>query len=162
MLFATLFVPLFLFLARRVYGDPFFCPASNPKCLDSFFNDSSILNTFLGDHDTVIFQNDVLKNGSDCAAMTVLFARGTLEPGKLFARGRETKEGQGDDEMEKMGEKLLTSDKGNVGILTGPPFFAALAGYMNGTGKLAIQGVDYPADIAGFLAGGSPIGATTM
>jgi hypothetical protein len=33
---------------------------------------------------------------------------------------------------------------------------------MNGTGKLAIQGVDYPADIAGFVAGGSPIGATTM
>lgn len=51
---------------------------------------------------------------------------------------------------------------GNVGILTGPPFFATLAGYMNGTGKLAIQGVDYPADIAGFVAGGSSIGATTM
>lgn len=51
---------------------------------------------------------------------------------------------------------------GNVGILTGPPFFAAIAAYMNGTGKLAIQGVDYPADIAGFLAGGSTIGATTM
>lgn len=51
---------------------------------------------------------------------------------------------------------------GNVGILTGPPFFAALAGYMNGTGKLAIQGVDYPASTVGFFAGGSPIGATKM
>ncbi len=33
---------------------------------------------------------------------------------------------------------------------------------MNGTNQLAIQGVDYPADIAGFLDGGSPIGARTM
>jgi hypothetical protein len=49
-----------------------------------------------------------------------------------------------------------------VGILTGPPFFAEIAAYMNGTGKLAIQGVDYPAEISGFLAGGSTIGATTM
>ena len=39
---------------------------------------------FLGDHDTVVFRNDVLKNGSDCAAMTVLFARGTVEPGMFF------------------------------------------------------------------------------
>ena len=67
-----------------VFGEPFFCSAPNPKCLGSFFNDSSILNTFLGDHDTVVFQNDVLKNGSDCAAMTVLFARGTVEPGMFF------------------------------------------------------------------------------
>ena len=49
-----------------------------------------------------------------------------------------------------------------MGILTGPPFFAAMAEYMNGTNQLAIQGVDYPADIAGFLAGGSPIGVTVM
>ena len=63
----------------------FSCSAGNPACLNSFFDDSSILNTFLGDHDTVVFQNDVLKNGNGtgtgCAAMTVLFARGTAEPG---------------------------------------------------------------------------------
>lgn len=52
--------------------------------------------------------------------------------------------------------------KGNVGILTGPPFFAALAEYINGTEQLAIQGVDYPADVEGFLAGGSTKGANTM
>jgi len=56
----------------------------------------------------------------------------------------------------------LTTAPGNVGILTGPPFFAAMAEYMNGTNQLAIQGVDYPADIAGFLAGGSPIGVVVM
>jgi hypothetical protein len=81
MFLATLLLPLFLLLTRLVYGEPLFCSASNPNCLGSFFNDSSILNTFLGDHDTVVFQNDVLKNGSDCAAMTLLFARGTVEPG---------------------------------------------------------------------------------
>jgi hypothetical protein len=37
-----------------------------------------------------------------------------------------------------------------------------MAEYMNGTNQLAIQGVDYPADVAGFLAGGSPIGAAVM
>ena len=84
MYLATLLLPFFLLLIRRTNGN-FFCSASNPKCLDSFFNESSILNTFLGDRDTVVFQNDVLKNGSDCAAMTVLFARGTAEPGMLFS-----------------------------------------------------------------------------
>jgi len=54
----------------------------------------------------------------------------------------------------------LTTTQGNVGILTGPPFFAAMAEYINGT--LAVQGVDYPADIAGFLIGGSPIGVKVM
>ena len=49
-----------------------------------------------------------------------------------------------------------------MGILTGPPFFAAMAEYMNGTNQLAIQGVDYPADSEGFLVGGSSIGVTVM
>jgi hypothetical protein len=79
-------LPLLLQFIGTTYGSgsPFFCSVSNPDCLNSFFNDSSILNTFLGDHDTVVFQNDVLKNESDCAAMTVLFARGTAEPGMCF------------------------------------------------------------------------------
>ncbi|ESZ98673.1 carbohydrate esterase family 5 protein [Sclerotinia borealis F-4128] len=63
--------------------------------------------------------------------MTVLFARGTGEPG-------------------------------NVGILTGPPFFVALAAYMNETRSMSIQGVDYAATTSGFLAGGDPAGAKTM
>ena len=64
--------------------------------------------------------------------MSILFARGTLEPG-------------------------------NVGILAGPAFFAAVGEYMNGTvNGLAIQGVDYPADVAGFFAGGSMTGEMKM
>ncbi|KAK1998746.1 cutinase [Colletotrichum falcatum] len=54
-----------------------------------------------------------------------------------------------------------TNEPGNVGFLTGPPFFAALGTYVNGTGTLSIQGVNqYPAQPAGFFAGGSPTGAT--
>lgn len=58
---------------------------------------------------------------------------------------------------------LIINIIGNVGILAGPSFFAAIAAYnMNGTARLAVQGIDYPANIGGFLAGGSPVGAITM
>jgi hypothetical protein len=52
-----------------------------------------------------------------------------------------------------------TTETGNVGTLTGPPFFTAL---QSAVGQIAVQGVDYPADIPGFLAGGDSAGATTM
>lgn len=68
-------------------------------------------------------------NGA-CTEMTVIFARGTTEPG-------------------------------NVGLLAGPPFFAALEA-MVGASNVDVQGVDYPADIPGFLVGGSPQGSQTM
>ncbi|PBP28852.1 cutinase [Diplocarpon rosae] len=92
------------------------------------------LRGFLGDHGTVIFQNalrDKVTNQTICPGMSVIFARGTAEPG-------------------------------NVGILTGPPFFAAIGEYMNGTNQLSIQGVDYEAQPAGFFAGGSVRGAAMM
>jgi len=54
-----------------------------------------------------------------------------------------------------------TGETGNVGTLVGPPFFQALASRI-GSGNLAVQGVDYPADVAGFLEGGDPAGSTTM
>ncbi|KAL9600266.1 MAG: hypothetical protein Q9219_003311 [cf. Caloplaca sp. 3 TL-2023] len=54
-----------------------------------------------------------------------------------------------------------TTETGNVGTITGPPFFRAL--YKNiGSDKVALQGVDYPADIQGFLAGGDDGGSRTM
>jgi len=52
-----------------------------------------------------------------------------------------------------------TTETGNVGTLTGPPFFTALK---SAVGQVAVQGVDYPADIAGFLAGGDAGGSATM
>lgn len=54
-----------------------------------------------------------------------------------------------------------TTESGNVGTSTGPPFFAALKKEV-GAENVAVQGVDYPADIPGFLAGGSPEGSNTM
>lgn len=54
-----------------------------------------------------------------------------------------------------------TTEAGNVGSLTGPPFFSAVASAIGST-NLAVQGVDYPADVAGFLAGGSASGSTTF
>ena len=54
-----------------------------------------------------------------------------------------------------------TTESGNVGTLAGPPFFSALATDI-GAGNLAVQGVDYAADVAGFLEGGDPAGSQTM
>jgi cutinase len=54
-----------------------------------------------------------------------------------------------------------TTESGNVGSLVGPPFFTALSGDI-GAVNLAVQGVAYPADIAGFLAGGDATGSATM
>jgi len=65
-----------------------------------------------------------------CGFVTVIFARGTTEPG-------------------------------NVGVLVGPPFFDALNSRI-GAGKVVVQGVDYPASVEGFLAGGDSGNAQTM
>ncbi|KAI5814904.1 cutinase, partial [Pyronema omphalodes] len=54
-----------------------------------------------------------------------------------------------------------TSEPGNVGAIAGPPFFTALQAIMGN--KIAVQGVNnYPADVAGFIAGGSDTGAKFM
>jgi hypothetical protein len=54
-----------------------------------------------------------------------------------------------------------TLELGNVGSLAGPPFFNALADIIGGQ-NLAVQGVDYPGTIAGYLEGGDPAGAATL
>lgn len=53
-----------------------------------------------------------------------------------------------------------TFEIGNVGSITGPPFFEALSKLVNS--DLAVQGVDYPANIRGFLAGGDTDGSAKM
>lgn len=65
-----------------------------------------------------------------CTTMTIIFARGTTEPG-------------------------------NVGVLAGPPFFEQVRAMMP-PGTVTVQGIDYPADISGFLAGGSVAGSQKM
>jgi cutinase len=75
-------------------------------------------------------QNDVV-GGGGCKAMTVLFARGTTEPG-------------------------------NMGLVAGPPFVSAIGAMMGGAANVAVQGIEYPADIPGFLAGGDKAGSALM
>ncbi|KAL1795154.1 hypothetical protein ACET3X_006970 [Alternaria dauci] len=74
-----------------------------------------------------------LTDGTACRPITVIFARGTTQPGNVGEAGSE-----------------------------GPTFFNALAARVGGISRLAIQGVNYPANVLGFLAGGDAAGATTM
>ncbi|KAF8151758.1 cutinase [Crassisporium funariophilum] len=67
-----------------------------------------------------------------CSSVVVFFARGTTEPG-------------------------------TKGTIVGPPFEDELRQELGGTGKtLTFEGVDYPANVRGFLAGGDAGGARTM
>lgn len=52
-----------------------------------------------------------------------------------------------------------TTEAGNLGTVIGPPFARELTSRF---GNVAVQGVDYPAVVAGFLIGGSREGANTM
>ncbi|KXT02181.1 hypothetical protein AC578_5966 [Pseudocercospora eumusae] len=70
-----------------------------------------------------------LFDGTPCRAITIIFARGTTEPG-------------------------------NVGTLTGPTFFQAVSDLTKG--NVAVQGVDYAANIFGFFAGGDSDGSQKM
>ena len=54
-----------------------------------------------------------------------------------------------------------TLEVGNVGELTGPPFFIALDALLCDD-NVGVQGVDYPATIEGYLEGGDPGGAATL
>ncbi|CCF35717.1 cutinase [Colletotrichum higginsianum] len=73
-----------------------------------------------------------LTDGTPCRKVTLIWARGTTQSGNVGEAGSE-----------------------------GPVFFNALASRV-GASNLAVQGVDYPASIFGFLAGGDAGGSTTM
>ena len=47
-----------------------------------------------------------------------------------------------------------------MGMVAGPPFVTALGAMMGG--DLAVQGIQYPADVPGFLAGGDAGGSKLM
>jgi len=74
-----------------------------------------------------------LTDGTPCRPITVIWARGTTQSGNVGEPNSE-----------------------------GPVFFNAIAARVGGISRLAIQGVTYPANILGFLAGGDAAGATTM
>lgn len=102
----------------------------------------------------------------NCPGMAVLFARGTTEPGTFSSSFPPIEEEfYFPHKIVNHSPKDLTCKcvlTGNVGIFAGPSFFTALRNYINGSTTLAIQGVDYPASVAGFLAGGSPGGSEVM
>ena len=54
-----------------------------------------------------------------------------------------------------------TTESGNIGVSVGPALELTLDRRL-GANTVAFQGVDYPADIAGYLAGGSSEGAGTL
>ncbi|KAJ7111155.1 cutinase [Mycena crocata] len=54
-----------------------------------------------------------------------------------------------------------TNENGNVGARIGPPLIASLRAALGITG-IAAQGVDYAANVLGYLLGGDPAGSTTM
>jgi cutinase len=53
-----------------------------------------------------------------------------------------------------------TTEGGNMGTIAGPPFVSAIGKMMGG--DVAVQGIEYPADIPGFLAGGDAGGSQLM
>lgn len=55
-----------------------------------------------------------------------------------------------------------TNEAGNVGVLVGPEFFDAVAVRLAPGKTMAVQGVNYPASIPGFLQGGDPLGSQQM
>ncbi|KAJ7256821.1 cutinase [Mycena haematopus] len=54
-----------------------------------------------------------------------------------------------------------TTEPAPIGIIVGPPLQTALQSALGGK-TLTFTGVDYAADIAGFLEGGDPAGSVTM
>lgn len=74
-----------------------------------------------------------LTDGTACRPISVLYARGTNGAGNVGEAGSE-----------------------------GPSFFNAIAARVGGISRLAIQGVNYPATVLGFLAGGDAQGTTTL
>ncbi|KAG8409559.1 hypothetical protein J3459_017385 [Metarhizium acridum] len=88
--------------------------------------------TALGIGETALaaaFGLKVNANRRGCADVTVVFARGTCDPG-------------------------------NVGTLVGPPFFGALEAAIGSSKSVAIQGVEYPATVDGYLRADPAAGVT--
>ncbi|RDW85920.1 cutinase-1 [Coleophoma crateriformis] len=54
-----------------------------------------------------------------------------------------------------------TLEAAPLGSLTGPPFMSAIQSKIGGA-SMSFQGVDYPADVPGFLAGGDAGGSKNM
>ncbi|QSZ35346.1 hypothetical protein DSL72_008216 [Monilinia vaccinii-corymbosi] len=54
-----------------------------------------------------------------------------------------------------------TTEEGNIGLRVGPPLIASLRSALT-TAKVTMQGVDYSANVLGYLAGGDNAGSETL
>ncbi|KAK7423040.1 hypothetical protein QQX98_001330 [Neonectria punicea] len=93
------------------------------KALDAVGKVLTPLQQLLANAVDIDTTRDDLTQNAPCSDISVIFARGTTEPG-------------------------------NVGLVTGPPFFDALSEQL-GNASLTVQGVDYPATFAGFNLNGT-------
>ncbi|KAK2067245.1 hypothetical protein P8C59_001001 [Phyllachora maydis] len=99
---------------------------------------------------------------------TPALSMATLAPGRLAARQNLGSDTQ--NQFSSGGCKPMvivfargTTESGNVGTIVGPPVFQAVAAKVpGGAAKMAVQGVEYAADIPGFLAGGDKTGSKNM
>jgi hypothetical protein len=83
-----------------------------------------------------------------CTDYTVLFARGTSEPGNVC--------------LAFSPYSRIHTNPGQVGVLVGPPLFEALEEAV-GASALTVQGVNgYSASVEGYLAGGDAAGSKSM
>lgn len=51
---------------------------------------------------------------------------------------------------------------GNMGTVAGPPFVSVIGQIMGGAANVAVQGIEYSANVPGFLAGGDKAGSQLM
>ncbi|KPM40477.1 hypothetical protein AK830_g6084 [Neonectria ditissima] len=93
------------------------------EALDAVGKVLTPLQQLLADAVDIDTTRDDLARNAPCSDISVIFARGTTEPG-------------------------------NVGLVTGPPFFDALSAQLGNT-SLTVQGVEYPATFAGFNLNGT-------
>lgn len=108
--------------------------AEDPDRLhDAFTSYASSSSTTLSKRATYADTANELTDGTTpCRAVTLIYARGTTQDGNIGASGD-----------------------------VGPLFMNNLSALV-GADQLAVQGVDYPASIFGFLEGGDPEGSQTM
>ncbi|KAK7041726.1 hypothetical protein VNI00_009015 [Paramarasmius palmivorus] len=92
-------------------------------------------------------------------ASSLLIALGTLSP--VFATPLAERQQPCADVMVFFARG--TTEVPPIGAVVGPPFATALAAQLAVRGtSLSFRGVDYPAVIAGYLAGGDPLGSRRM
>lgn len=97
------------------------------------------------------------------AALSAAFSGTTTPTPILLARATTTENGLTTDPCKAL--TLIyargTNEDGNVGTVVGPSLIADLRSSL-GTDKVTAQGVDYAANVLGYLLGGDPDGTSEM